>query len=275
MIGMGQVLETENRRIVYDVIDIAAPWRTRPQRTILFHHGVAMDRQMWRDWLPSLVNTHRVVLFDMYGCGESAADGPDKDWSPEARVRDILALADAVGAERFHLVGESYGGTVALLAGLTAPERLLTLTAVTTAHVGSSIASVDWWERQIDEVGMAGWAAEMMPHRFRPGGITAPMAEWYLNRQATTTGESVIRILRELQNLDLKEKVAELDLPVLLLHGDSSPFVSASLVADLHGRLPNARLQIFPHARHGLPFSHGHACGEALAAFLADWEAEG
>lgn len=275
MSDQARVLQVEDRRIVYDVIDIAAPWRAGPKRTILFHHGVAMDRQMWRDWLPALVNTHRIVVFDMFGCGESEAEGTTKDWSPQARVRDIVALADAVGADRFHLVGESYGGTVALLAALTVPDRLLTLTAVTTAHVGSSIESVAWWKQLIDDEGMEGWAARMMPHRFYPDGVSKPMADWYLNRQATTTGESVISILRELQNLDLAERVGGIAVPVLLLHGDSSPFVSAALVADLHGRLPDSRLKVFPHARHGLPFSHGRECGEALAAFLAEWEAAG
>ncbi|MDF1790898.1 MAG: alpha/beta hydrolase [Thalassobaculaceae bacterium] len=273
MTDQGRVMEFEGRRIVYDIIDIAAPWRASQKQTILFHHGVAMDRQMWRDWLPALVGTYRVVVFDMFGCGESEAAGPAKDWTPAARVRDILALADAVGAERFHLVGESYGGTVSLLTALTAPERLLTLTAVTTAHIGSSIESVAWWKQLIDDEGMKGWAARMMPHRFHPDGISAPMADWYLNRQATTTGESVVSILRELQNLDLAERVGEIETPVLLLHGDSSPFVPASLVADLHGRLPNSRLKIFPHAKHGLPFSHGRDCGEALCAFLSDWRA--
>lgn len=275
MIDQGSVLEFEGRRIVYDVIDIAAPWNGTPKQTILFHHGVAMDRVMWRDWFPALVNTHRIVVFDMFGCGDSHAEGPQKDWTPQARVRDIVALADAVGADRFHLVGESYGGTVGLLTALTVPERILTLTAVTTAHIGTSIQSVEWWRQLIDDEGMEGWAGRMMPNRFYPDGISPPMGDWYLERQATTTGESVISILRELQNLDLSERVGEIAAPVLLLHGDSSPFVSAALVADLHGRLANSRLKIFPHARHGLPFSHGRACGEALGAFLADWEASG
>ena len=268
MTDQEKILDVEGRRIAYDVINIAAPWRGSDRETVIFHHGVAMDRVMWRDWFPALVDRYRIVVFDMFGCGDSVADGQSKDWSPKARVRDILALADAVGAGRFHLVGESYGGTVALLTALTAPDRLLTLTAVTTAHVGTSIASVDWWEKLIVDEGMGGWARRMMPNRFRDGGVSQSMADWYLNRQATTTDESVISILRELQNLDLADLVGDIGLPVLLLHGDSSPFVSASLVAELHGRLPDSRLKIFPNARHGLPFSHGRECASALRAFL-------
>jgi hypothetical protein len=39
-------------------------------------------------------------------------------------------------------------------------------------------------------------------------------------------------------------------------------------MADLKSRLPNARLQVFAHAKHGLPFSHAKECSQLLRAFL-------
>jgi pimeloyl-ACP methyl ester carboxylesterase len=57
---------------------------------------------------------------------------------------------------------------------------------------------------------------------------------------------------------------------VLLLHGDSSPFIPVSVMADLKSRLPDARLQVFAHARHGLPFSHAKECARVLRGFLED-----
>src|SRR5262245_30838292 len=102
---------SEGRTIAYDVIDYPAPWR-RDVETILFHHGIGVDRRMWREWLPARIDRYRVVLFDMFGCGESQADGSAHDWAATTRVDDVLALADHVGATRFHLLGESYGGTI-------------------------------------------------------------------------------------------------------------------------------------------------------------------
>jgi hypothetical protein len=39
---------------------------------------------------------------------------------------------------------------------------------------------------------------------------------------------------------------------------------------DLKNRLKNAQLKVFPRARHGLPFSHGDKCGQAVGEFLAE-----
>lgn len=262
--------DVESRRIVYETIDMVAPWRTETKQTVIFHHGVAMDRKMWSEWLPSLSRDFRIVVFDMFGCGESLQFEDEADWSPQARVRDVLALADEIGAQTFHMVGESYGGTIALLTALTAPERVSSLAVANASHIGSSIRNIEWWEQIIDEEGMAGWAGRMMADRFFPDSLTPEMEKWYLERQATSTSASVLSILRELVNLDLADKVSAIEVQTLLLHGDSSPFVPVPIMADLKGLLKNARLQIFPRARHGLPFSHGKQCGEALGRFLEE-----
>jgi len=39
-------------------------------------------------------------------------------------------------------------------------------------------------------------------------------------------------------------------------------------MADLYARLPNAQMRIFPHAKHGLPFSHAEACSQTMRTFL-------
>jgi 3-oxoadipate enol-lactonase len=55
---------------------------------------------------------------------------------------------------------------------------------------------------------------------------------------------------------------------VLLLHPDGSPFIPLSVVTGLHERLPDAELQVFAHAKHDLPFSHGRECAATLRRFL-------
>jgi hypothetical protein len=56
---------------------------------------------------------------------------------------------------------------------------------------------------------------------------------------------------------------------------DRSPFVTARMAVDLLEAVPHADLAMIPHARHGLPFSHGAECGARLAAHLAQVEAGG
>ena len=68
----------------------------------------------WAGWLPRLIDRYRIVLWDMRGSGRSVQAG--FDWSLGLLVSDVLAVADAAGVGRFHLVGESIGGTIALAA---------------------------------------------------------------------------------------------------------------------------------------------------------------
>jgi pimeloyl-ACP methyl ester carboxylesterase len=66
----------------------------------------------------------------------------------------------------------------------------------------------------------------------------------------------------------LRPQLPSVQCPVLLLHGDRSPFVPVNVMVDMHHGLPNSRLQVFARARHGLPFSHARQCAETLREFL-------
>jgi pimeloyl-ACP methyl ester carboxylesterase len=258
---------TAGRTIAYEVVDLTVPW-TRDTETVLFHHGIGVDGRLWREWFPMLVDRYRLVVLDMFGCGASQPDGPPGDWAAGSRVDDLLALADLVGAPRFHLVGESYGGTIALMTALRSPERVKTITVCNAAHIGSSIASVAGWERMLAEKGVEGWSEHMMEQRFFPDALPTEKRRWYQTQQSSHSRKSIVEILHALVPIDIAHQVGRIDLPALLLHADASPFVSVELMADLHRLLPRSDLQIFAHARHGLPFSHARACSQALRTFL-------
>jgi pimeloyl-ACP methyl ester carboxylesterase len=264
---MKSMLASHGRKIAYELIDAVPPWR-RPAETLIFHHGIAVDRHLWSEWMPALVSRYRVVVFDMYGCGESTARGGPQNWSAESRVDDLLSVADSVDVSAFHVVGESYGGTIALMEGLRAPGRVKSVAICNAAHVGSSIQSVNVWEGMLDEFGVKGWSDHMMSQRFFPDALSPEMRNWYSTQQAAQSKESILQILKALLAVDIANDVSRLQMPVLLLHGDASPFISVEVMADLHRRLPNSEMQVFAHARHGLPFSHARQCSEALVQFL-------
>lgn len=263
---MPQYAVTKDRRIAFDVIDAVPPWSRC--ETVIFHHGIAANRHLWHDWMPSLIDRYRIVGFDMYGCGDSSGGDDPEDWAAAARVDDLFAVADAAGAERFHVVGESYGGTIALMSALRAPGRVATVTVCNAAHIGSSIESVALWESMLDEVGVKGWSDHMMQQRFFPGALSPQQETWYAMQQSGHTKTSIVNILRALLAIDMTNELGKLKMPALLLHADSSPFVPVAVMADLHRRLPESEMQVFAHARHGLPFSHARPCANALRAFL-------
>ena len=106
---------------------------------ILFHHGVGIDMDIWIDWLPHLSKNFRCVRFDMRGCGKSSIPPDGQEWSMEEMMSDVLAVANAVNADKFHLIGESIGGTISLYTALNASNRITTVTALSTGHRGNHI----------------------------------------------------------------------------------------------------------------------------------------
>ena len=254
-------------KLHYEVIDKVAPWHAQGE-TIVFHHGIGASPGIWHKWLPALADRYRIVTYDMRGYGRSHDPGARFDWSLDLLADDVRAVADAAGIERFHLVGESIGGTVVLNCGLTMPERIRTLTVCNGAHIGSTIQRADEWRGRIDTQGIRAWSDEFMRGRFHDDALDAAERAWFARAQEAWTRDSILDALAVLVGTDLTASLKDIRCPTLLMHGDGSPFIPVSVMAELHGLLPESSFQVFAHARHGLPFSHGAQCAQVLRGFL-------
>ena len=95
---------------------------------VLFVHGNWASAGWWEPCLARLPVGYHGLAPDMRGRGRTI--GPDSDYSIAALAADQLALADALGFERFHMVGHSLGAAVAIQAALDAPSRIVTLTVI-------------------------------------------------------------------------------------------------------------------------------------------------
>jgi pimeloyl-ACP methyl ester carboxylesterase len=259
--------ETAHGALYYEVIDRVAPWE-RKRDPILFHHGIGASAGIWTEWIASLADRHRIVTFDMRGYGRSMISPADFRWSLELFIADAFAVADAAGLQRFHLVGESIGGTIALAAALARPERIVALTVSNGGHLGASIQRVDAWRRQLDEGGAKAWSDIFMRDRFHDGALSPERWAWFARQQEAWTPGSILNALAVLVGTDLSPRLPDIGCPVLLLHPDGSPFIPVAVAAEMHRLLPNAELNVFGHARHGLPFSHGKQAAALLRSFL-------
>ncbi|HEX4032925.1 MAG TPA: alpha/beta fold hydrolase [Solirubrobacteraceae bacterium] len=95
------------------------------QAVVLLHAGIA-DRRMWRDQLePFAAAGYRTIAVDLPGYGD--AELPEE---PQAPWADVLQTLDELAIERAALVGNSFGGAVALRAALVAPERVSALVLI-------------------------------------------------------------------------------------------------------------------------------------------------
>jgi len=258
---------TRHGTLHYEVVDQAAPWN-RDRKPILFHHGIGASAEIWLGWVPALVDAHRLVNFDMRGYGRSHIPAADFTWSLDLLVEDLFAVADAAGLKRFHLVGESIGGTVALAASLAQPERIATLTVSNGAHLGASIEGVAAWRRQLDEGGVKAWSDAFLRGRFHDDALSPERRAWFASQQEKWPRDSILNALGVLIGTDLSPRLKDIACPTLLLHPDGSPFIPVPIMAELHRLLPNVELNVIGRSRHGLPYSHATLCASLLRTFL-------
>lgn len=253
--------------IHYAICDVVPEWLHSPP-TLIFHHGIGANLHIFARWLPVLALHFRLVRFDMRGFGESIVPPPDHRWDFDQLVADTLSVADAAGAQRFHLIGESIGGTSALACALHAPERVLSLCLSNAAARGGLVSNVKGWREIVAQSGQRAWADQMMRWRFHPNAIPAELQAWFHHVHATCSMDATYGLADLLLNSDLTPRLKDIKAPVLLLAPEASPFIPLEVMASMRTELPDAELQVFAHSKHGLPLSHGEQCAMALRDFL-------
>ncbi len=109
---------------------------------VLLLHGFPESAWCWRHVQPRLtVGGCRSVAPDLRGYSPDANPSEPEAFAIEILVADVLGLADALGWDRFHLVGHDWGGALAWHVAGRHPQRLRTLSVVSTPHPRAFLAA--------------------------------------------------------------------------------------------------------------------------------------
>lgn len=105
---------------------------------VILLHGYPNSRHSWTHLLGPLgAGGFRAVAPDQRGYSPGARPVGVENYHTDAIVSDVVGLADALGARRFHLVGHDWGGQIAWLTAIRHPERLHSLTVLSRPHPGA------------------------------------------------------------------------------------------------------------------------------------------
>lgn len=219
---------------------------------MLLLHGIGGSLYDWRHLLRPLAQDRRVIAVDLLGAGESEIP-KDEDYSITAQARRVKGLLDALGLEQATLIGNSYGGGVALRLAEDWPARVGRLVLINSICYADHIPSYVTLAR----APCAEWAAEFLP--------LGSMVRWVLRKsyrtvekltddeldsyiceiQAPGRRSGIIRIVRAVVPSDVVEFEARLKSirnPSLLLWGAEDTTVPVALGRRLAKDLPDARL---------------------------------
>jgi 3-oxoadipate enol-lactonase len=251
-------------------------------RPVLLVHGFTADAGEVADVLdPLAAQGWHAVAPDLRGHGRSDHPTDPAAYSFEILAADVLALADALGWDRFALVGHSMGGAVAQLVALDHPQRLTGLVLASTFHgpvPGVTMELVELGSWVVRESGMAGLDQALAARRAENPESAAAFermqearpghAEQSARRLEATSPDMWLALApRFVAQEDRLDRLRALDVPTAVIVGDRD----ATMLDDcrrLAAAIPGASLTVIPDAGHVPQLEQPDAWWEALAGFL-------
>ncbi|WP_405592867.1 3-oxoadipate enol-lactonase [Streptomyces sp. NBC_01092] len=229
---------------------------------LLLGPSLGTSYALWDKVAPELSITHRVVRWNLPGHGGSAADLIGAGATVGDLAGLVLALADSLGIERFAYAGVSLGGAVGLHLAVHHPQRVGSLAVIcSSAHFNGS---KPWEERAalVRREGLAGLAESANSRWFTPG-FTVP--ELVRDHRDADPG-SYAACCDALAAFDLRDRLAEISSPTLLIAGREDPATPPVHLREIADAVPGAALVEIPGASHLAPAQCPQAVLTALRA---------
>jgi pimeloyl-ACP methyl ester carboxylesterase len=235
---------------------------------VLLIHGNNESGAAWYGWVPHLARRYRVVRPDMRGFGDSTPMPRDFPWTLDTVIDDYVRLMDALGIERFHLVGAKIGGVIGRAFAARRPERVLTLTvAGSPPPVRTDRDTLAKRVKEVEELGIEHWARRSMASRlgsaFPPQGI-----EWWIQYMARTPASSEIGFAGSINFSDITHDVARIRGPMLVLTTVDSELASVEETRAWQQQVPHSELVVLPGNSFHVAATDPDACAEATLDFL-------
>ncbi len=230
---------------------------------ILLIHGMPTSSYLWRRVLPLLAPRFRVFAVDLMGFGDS--DKPeDADLSIVAQAGYLRVLMDAVGWETGVVVGHDIGGGVAQLIAVEESTKVSKLVLIDTiAYDSWPVPEIERlkdpaWDEIIKGVDLTtGFRKALVQGMYHRERVHDELVSHYVEPFRGLEGKlAYLRCARALRTEDLlsaTEDVERLEVPTLIVWGESDSFQKLEFGQRLQQRMRDVRLVVLPEAGHYTP----------------------
>lgn len=217
---------------------------------IVLGTSLGMTRAMWDPQLTDLARRFRVVSYDHRGHGGS--DVPPPPYAVADLGRDVLALLDGLGIERFSYAGLSLGGMVGMWIASETPHRMDRLALLCTS---AALGSPDAWHERAAAVragGMTSVPDAVVAGWFTPGfAATHPdVVERHRSMLLATPVEGYAGCCTAIADMDLRDRLPLIEAPTLVIAGRQDLAIPPPHSAAIVTALPDARLELIDDAAH-------------------------
>ncbi|WP_028008841.1 alpha/beta fold hydrolase [Solimonas flava] len=236
---------------------------------IVFSHGLLMDHEMFAPQIEALRGRWRCISWDERGHGRSAGDTL-APFSYYDSADDLAALLGSLGIERAVLAGMSQGGYLSLRCALTHPQRVRALVLIDTQAQTEDPAKTPMYKQLIEawmQHGLAQPIADMIAQIILGAGWPGTAAwqdKWRQWQPHNLLGVFQTLVERD----DISERLAGIQVPALVVHGEADAAISLERARDMATRL-HAELCTVPGAGHAANLTHPEPVNAAIEDFLA------
>lgn len=240
-------------------------------------NGIMMTARGWTPQLAALEPHYDCLLYDLRG--QYLSDKPAENYSFEQHADDLAALLDALDVGAAHIVGNSYGGAVAMAFAARYPERARSLAVIasTARGDGRQRARFQGWldiveriPREIFRLTLAdNFSADFIA---REPQFVAKSDGWTRSREVEYF-HGVRRLLPSIRDVDLLERLPAITCPSLVMVGDADALVGVAPSRAIAAAIPDAELLLVPGGGHAVTLERPQAVNRALLGFLRRQEA--
>jgi pimeloyl-ACP methyl ester carboxylesterase/DNA-binding CsgD family transcriptional regulator len=217
------------------------------------------------DFVGRLAERFTVIRYDRLGCGLSDRDAIDLSF--DGQVAAALAVADAVGAERFRLFGASQGGQVAATIAARYPERVTALALYGMCASGRDLAPAEVRESVVALV-RAHWGLGLkaLAGAFISDPTADEVAAFTRAQRACASAGVAAGLLEVYYDTDIRALLPAIGVRTAVLHREADKGTKFGLGREVAALIPGATLIPLPGSSH--LFYHGD-WSEVLDAVLA------
>lgn len=238
---------------------------------VVWLHGGLGSRMLWALQVRALRDRFRCLVPDLRGHGGTVGGDDVEAFTAAVLADDLLAFADALGLERFALVGLSMGGFAAQAFAAAHPDRIDRLVLADTWMVTAPEGPIATWTRALSPVvegalrvagtgPLAALAARALGDDAEEAGALARAAT------LATSRETAVRVWRGVATHDTREAAARIAVPTLVVAGERDVNLGqARRLADL---VPGARLEVLAGVGHNTNLAAPAEFTRAVEGFL-------
>ena len=229
---------------------------------VLFLHGIRGNRRNWLSQIEAFSKDFTAAAWDARGYGDS--DDYDGALQFDHFSGDVLRVAEHLKAKKLHLVGLSMGGRIARNVALHYPERLHTLTLVSTTP-GFDALSADEVRRFVTErkTSTPETVRRLLGSRARPGAFEELTESLSLLHE-----ESYRKTLEASVAQDRGAPLENIRVPTLVIAGDEDTVYPPALAREVARRIPGAELVMMQGAGHLLNLEQPERFNDLVLKFL-------